>query len=128
MALILTIKSVQLKDSAGQWFTVIEPDHQVDLATQEPGLSFFNEGRVPAGDYVNVKIAVTGLRPEDGARQSTLAAAKDFAAPLAVRKNSFIGIWFKFDDLSRPASVHEASITIDDKTTLLTAESLKLDI
>jgi len=55
----VTIQSVELKNTAAQWVTVIQPDKEVDLANQESTITFFNNtGRVPAGRYVNFRIKI----------------------------------------------------------------------
>ncbi len=55
----VTIRSVELKNTAAQWVTVIEPDKQVDLVNQESTIYFFNNtNRVPPGKYVNFRVKI----------------------------------------------------------------------
>lgn len=59
---VVTIRSLELKDSRGQWVTILEPDRMVDLVKERPQISYYNnEGRIPAGRYVNfrLKLATT---------------------------------------------------------------------
>ena len=51
---------MELKRADGSWTAVAEPDHPVDLAAEEAGLSFFNnQGRVPEGGYVNFRVTLS---------------------------------------------------------------------
>ncbi len=111
---IITIKSVQLKSDQGNWLTVIEPDRQVDLLNEEAGLSFFNNGRVPPGSYINFKI-VYFTDSQD--KTTEVSAAEDLRDPLLVKNGSFIGAWFKLDHRRLPLTdIQEVSITLDDST------------
>jgi hypothetical protein len=57
---VITIAKVELKNADGGWITVLEPDKEVDLMNAEPTLSFFNnQGKVPAGKYVNFRITLS---------------------------------------------------------------------
>jgi hypothetical protein len=88
---VITIKSVELKDCAGRWVLVIEPDKQVDLEKEEPGLSFFNNGRVSEGSYVNFRLKLLDPSTRE------ISARQDFQKPLEVRRGSFISVWFSLD-------------------------------
>lgn len=105
---MITIKSVELKDSQGLWVTVIEPDKQVDLAAEEPSVSFFNNGRVVPGNYVNFRIVFLDERGE-----RKLSAVQDAQKPLALKKGSFVNVNFKLE-LSGQAKARQAEITVDE--------------
>ena len=55
----VTIKKVQLKNRNGDWVTLAEPNKTIDLRGDEPVAEFVNKNRVPAGEYVNVKITLS---------------------------------------------------------------------
>ena len=48
-----------LKNNAGEWITVVEPDKQVDLFSDQGKVTFFNQGRIPEGDYLNFKLVIS---------------------------------------------------------------------
>lgn len=56
----ITILKVELKNEAGEWVKIIEPDRRVDLAQEEAMVAFFNnDGRVPFGSYVNFRVTIS---------------------------------------------------------------------
>ena len=114
---VITIKSVELKNNAGEWFTVIEPDRRVELAKEEPGLSFFNNGRVPEGAYVNFRLTLSG----SGVRE--ISAYRDFQKPLALRKGSFVGVWVSLD-VKEAICLSKLSVVVDEDTRNLAAVDL----
>ena len=140
---VITIETVALKNGEGKWVTVANPDHEVDLVTQEAGLSFFNNGRVPAGRYVNFRILISKrfkvldsksspvqAHFEDGEEGSSIEirGAKDFEESFLVNRSSFIGVWFKIDlhgtiqkrgssvYFAPPHKIEEVTVTIDEHT------------
>lgn len=148
---VITIKSVQLKSDKGQWITVIEPDHEVDIVKEEPGLSFFNRGRVPEGKYTNFKLTLleavkvtdaggrfcTAVRPTGGAPGAIeISGAKDFEEPIRLKKGSFIGVWFSVDlkgtiegNLFRvPEKVSGLTITVDENSRNLSPEGVQVKL
>jgi len=56
---------------------------------------FFNNGRIPSGEYSNVRVHFTA--EEEARKAMTLERAEDYAPPLQVKKGSFIGVTFSFD-------------------------------
>ena len=128
-ACIITIKSVQLQKDSGEWITVIEPDHQVDLANQEPKISFFNDARrVPEGRYSNFKI-LFNLKGSENEIQ--LYGGNDFKEALEVRKRSFVSVWFKLDltDVPNgllPKKVEQAAVIVDEQTAVISGENIKM--
>ncbi len=57
---VITIVKVELKSIDGPWITILEPDKEVDLVNAEPTISFFNnQGKVPAGKYVNFRVTLS---------------------------------------------------------------------
>ncbi len=84
----VTIQKVELKNEAGKWATVIEPDKKVDLAQSEPSVSFFNNGRVLPGRYVNVRVRLD---------RGVLVRSEDYDKPLNIKKGSFVNVAFSFD-------------------------------
>ena len=136
---VITIKEVQLKKDSGEWITVIEPDHQVDLVNQEPMISFFNNGRrVPPGDYSNFKILLLrtikiknaqhfSLVYESPNDEIAISGSEDFLQPLKVKRGSFISVRFVLDlsgtivDTAArtyflpPKKVKGATVAVDDQ-------------
>ncbi len=111
---IMTIQSVELKNEKGEWLTVLEPDRQVDLAQEEPRVSFFNNGRVPPGNYLNFRLTVFGRYP---GRTIEVFGKEDLKAPLVVKRGSFVGVHFKLDECGfPPKEIRELSVTVDEVT------------
>lgn len=106
----VTIQKVELKNAAGEWVTVIEPDKKVDLAQDEPSVSFFNNGRVEPGRYVNVRVRLD---------RGVLVRSEDYEAPLSIKKGSFVNVMFGFDftkqakDLSQD-NFKQIHVTVDE--------------
>ena len=117
---VITIKSVELKNAVGEWLTVIEPDRRVDIAKEEPGLSFFNNGRVPAGEYVNFRLNLSDSSITE------VTGSSDFQKPLTLKKGSFVGVWFSLD-LKDPARISELSVTVDEDTRNLEASDVRVN-
>lgn len=55
----ITIRKVELRSTDGTWVTVVEPDRVIDLINEEPVVSFFNNGRIPEGSYVNFRLVLS---------------------------------------------------------------------
>lgn len=106
----VTIQKVELKDEAGRWMTVIEPDKKVDLAQSEPSVSFFNNGRVVPGRYVNVRVQLD---------RGVLVRSEDYEVPLSIKKGTFVNITFGFD-FAKPArglsrdNFKQIHVTVDE--------------
>ena len=90
----VTIDKVELKKADGEWFTVIEPDRKINLASEEAIVSFFNNGRIPPGDYSNVRVSLT--RWKEGAKRVFLERKTDYAQMIAVKNGSFVNVSFNF--------------------------------
>jgi hypothetical protein len=56
---VVTVKKVELKNTAGDWFVLSDSDAKLDLAAKDPGLDLVNNGRLPAGDYVSCKLTLS---------------------------------------------------------------------
>ncbi len=54
-----TVKRVDLKNDQGEWITVIEPDKAIDIENDPLSISFFNSGRIPAGNYENFRVVLS---------------------------------------------------------------------
>jgi hypothetical protein len=106
---VITIKSVELKNTQGQWLTVIEPDKQVDLATEEPFISFFNNGRIPSGEYVNFRVSFL----DKANKERSLSAIRDWDQPVVVKKGAFVSVEFEIERAQK-ARVSYAALTVDD--------------
>ncbi len=119
---VITIKSVELKNDKGQWLTIIEPDKQVDITKEESGLSFFNNNRVPPGNYVNFRIVVFERSPKE---TMEVHGIKDFMPSLEVKRGSFIGVWFQFDLRLLPAKeIRQVTVTLDEKTVVYSGDEI----
>lgn len=58
----VTVKAVQLKNSAGQWVTIAAPYQEVDIASASAGqsvASLFSDTVIPAGIYVNFRVVLS---------------------------------------------------------------------
>lgn len=58
---IVTVKKVELKDASGVWVALAEPNAPIDLLAEEQPIIFrmTNDGRVPSGTYVGVRITLS---------------------------------------------------------------------
>ena len=135
---IITIQSVQLLAADGRWVTVIEPDRQVDLLKEEPSVSFFNNGRVEPGEYMNVKIVLSGrVKEVDSSgvsRYTELRGSLDrveifktdcFEKPLVIKKGSFAGVWFTFDKIP-PSGISEVALAVDQTQTRVSGNEITI--
>ena len=95
LSFFITIDSVELKNEAGDWITVIRPDKRLDLASEEPAVRFFNNGRIPPGDYANVRVHFTA--EEEPTRKMTLERKSDYSPPVSIGPGTFVGVSFAFD-------------------------------
>lgn len=123
---IITIESVQLKKDSGEWITVIEPDHQVDLANQDPTVSFFNNGRrVPPGNYENFRIIFNG---KDNAGRVQIFSGEDFSKTLKVQVRSFVSASFELNLAGslRDSNVKNATVVVDNQTLEISGQSLRM--
>lgn len=111
---VITIENVQLKDSSGNWLSIIRPDKQVDLTKTEAAVSFFNNtGRVPPDSYDNFRVDF--LRP-DG-QKVRLSSSIALERPLWVKKGSFIRVWFELEaKTGQELQAKKASVTVDGQT------------
>ena len=123
---VITIKSVQLEKALGEWVTVIEPDHVVDLAIQEATVSFFNNGRrVPPGDYRNFKIIFDN---HDTGEKIEIRGLGNFSEPLKVEARSFIRVAFELNlaGTLRDSRVENATVVVDDRTLSIPGKELRM--
>ncbi len=116
LALFITIDQVELKNKAGEWVTVVRPDRRLDLTQEEPAVRFFNNGRIPPGEYTNVRVRFT---PDEAPRkQLNLERLEDYAPSLPVKKGDFIGVSFSFDwREAKPlstGSIKEVKLIVDE--------------
>ena len=125
LACFITLDQVELKNAEGQWVTVIRPDRKIDLSQEEPAVRFFNNGRIPAGSYSNVRVHFT---PEDQ-KQLILERLSDYEPALPVKKGTFIGISFAFD-WQAPAlsekTIKEVKLTVDQDERIDGSDKIKL--
>lgn len=118
---VITIKSVQLEKDSGEWITVVEPDHKVDLAEQEPRVSFFNNGRrVPVGSYRNFKVIFYN---KSSGQEIQIYGNKNFLEPLKVKTGSFISVWF---DLNLCDKVEQATVVVDDQKVTILGQNIRM--
>lgn len=147
---VVTIENIQLKTSEGRWLTVIDPDHPVDIVKEEPGLSFFNNGRVPAGRYSNFKLTLSDdvkaldaehrrcqvLGTKTGHDGIQIMASKDLDRPLVVQKGSFVAVWFTLDlthtveglRFTVPEKVSALTMTVDGDTRNLGTDEVRVEL
>lgn len=128
LSFFITIDEVQLKDANGRWITVIRPDRRLDLTQEEPVVRFFNNGRVPAGNYENVRVSFTS--EEGGKKKWALQRREDYAPALPVKKGAFIGVAFSFDRLDEKHvsadAVKEVRLVVDQDERVDTGKDIKL--
>ncbi len=98
------VESVDLKDSEGNWRRVSQPDTVIPFEEKEAAVSFFNNGRVPPGEYVNFRVGLLCTAAEASAslekhhaRVFRVTGKSDWSA-LEIRKGSFVRIEFLFDN------------------------------
>ena len=106
------ISRFELKEKSGGWVTVIEPDRRVDFSRESAEMSFFNNGRVPPGEYVNFRISFyekTKIPGLSEARSVELAA--DFS-PLEIKKGSFVYAAL----VPKPDGAGELQLTVDEQS------------
>ena len=105
----ITLQKLELKKDTGEWVTVIEPDHKIDLAAVEPTLSFFNNGRVPEGGFVNFKVTFN-----DHGKTRQLFRKQDVTNMLIIKKGSYVRAAFLLDTTEIPGKVKELRLTVDE--------------
>ncbi len=123
------VDEIALQNSLGVWEVIAHPDHPMDVASQEFGVSFFNQGRVPSGEYRNARLVASPLGDHTNPiRRLRMALKQDLAKPFTVRKNSFISVWFHLNpvDIDRALSIRDASITVDDFTQRFASEEIEM--
>jgi hypothetical protein len=115
----ITIQKVSLSNASGQWKTVVQPDKLVDLDKDEPGLSFFNNGRVDPGKYLNFEVVF--VRTSEGASKR-ITSRRPLAPPFEVKRGSFIGVWFQLSESD--LSVEKLEVVVDEAARIFGAEDL----
>jgi len=104
----ITIQKVELKRNSGEWVSILEPDHRVDLRTTKAAVSFFNNGRVPHDQFKNFKIAY-----EDHGQSREMSRKKDLEEPFEVKKGSFVNVSFDLDLDS--GKIKQTDLVVDQK-------------
>ncbi len=119
----VTIEKVELKNTTGEWVTVIEPDKKVDLSQGEAAVSFFNNGRVHPGKYINVRVRLD---------KGLVSRAADYSPPLDIKKGSFVNVSFEFDLNNKEErklvaeNFKQIQLTVDDDERLDGADKIKI--
>ncbi len=122
---VIIIKGVYLKNDAGEWIKVIEPDRKVDLSREEAVVTFFNNaGRVPAGSYKNFRVDFFSAGDSNSVRK--LLSKDDFERVVAVGKGSFIRVAFDLK-LEQSLAVEKADLTVGEDERKLLGNSLILE-
>ena len=104
----ITIQKLELKNDRGEWLTILEPDHRVDLNNTEAAVSFFNNGRVPPGSFKNFRITY-----EDHGKSAEMSRKTDWTPPFQVKNGSFVNVSFKLDLDSK--KVKETHLVVDQE-------------
>lgn len=150
-ACVITLAKVELKHADGRWVTVLEPDHPVDIVREEPSFALFNDGRVPAGAYVNFRITLTDrvkITTDEGVvfrqalsrpgRGPEITASGDLAQPVRVGRGSFIGGRFGLDlrasiggeveapVFTPPKTVEWAELTVDEDARRFSGDGIRI--
>ena len=130
----IILQKVELKNSAGEWIDVAEPDTPVSADSKEAGTSFFNNGRIPDGSYINFRLIVQEGRGEAEKGKEfpsgssslpkaiyEITGSEDFSPPISILRKTFISVWFSLvaeagKDL--PADIQEVELNIDQSTTI----------
>ena len=116
---VITVKKVELKDSKGEWMTLIEPDRSVDPCQGELGLTFVNGGRVAEGEYLNFRMTLSEFADRRSKEEDHLILLRsDLVRPLSIRRGSFIGVWFHLSWKGSVAQseLKDAEVTVDQTT------------
>jgi hypothetical protein len=125
LALVITLDQVELKNAKGEWVSVVRPDKIVDLSKEEPAVRFFNNGRIPAGAYSNVRVHFT----ENGKRW-TLERAADYEPALPIKKGTFVGVSFAFEPPSPETvsgdAIKEVTLTVDQQQRVDGSDNIKI--
>ena len=91
-------------------------------------IRFFNNGRIPAGEYTNVRVRFTA--EEDGEKEMTLERTEDYSPPLTVKKGTFVGVTFSFDwkagERLSERSVKEVKLVADQDERIDGGDKIKL--
>ena len=104
----ITIQKLELKNNGGEWVSILEPDHKVDLVSTEASVSFFNNGRVPAERFKNFRLSF-----DDHGKSVMMSRAKDLETPFQVKKGSFVNVSFELDLETK--KVKETRLTVDEQ-------------
>ena len=125
----ITIDRVELKNASGEWVTVIRPDRRVDLTQQEAVVRFFNNGRIPAGRYTNVRVSLT---EEEGTKKKRIfERSSDYSPSVLIQKGAFVGVSFSFSfgvDAQKPFSaetVKEVRLVVDQDERIDGSDKIK---
>ena len=102
----ITLQKLELKKDSGEWVDIIEPDHKVDLGNTEASISFFNNGRVPAGHFKNFRLSF-----EDHGKNREMTRRQDLDELFIVKKGSFVNVSFELDLDSQ--KIQETRLTVD---------------
>ena len=120
---VITVETVSLKNEAGKWVKIIEPDRRVDLSKEEPALNFFNNGgRIPAGNYVNFRVDFL----DGDSNLKRFSSRRDFEKGVPVHKGSFVRVAFGLD-LGPKIGVDKAELAVDDDARDFSSEALSLE-
>jgi hypothetical protein len=104
----ITLDKLELKKDSGEWLDIIEPNHPVDLMNMEATISFFNNGRVPAGAFKNFRITF-----EDHGQKKKIFRKEDLNTLFEVKQGSFVNISFQLDLGSK--KVKETRLAVDQQ-------------
>ena len=124
---VITIQKLELKEHGGDWVKIIEPDHNIDLMTDDAMVSFFNDGRVPEADFDNFRLTFN-----DHGQEREISRRSNYDRPVPVRKGSFIHVSFTLEFEGAPervvvrsGRVKELRLTIDDVIRIEDERTLK---
>ena len=56
---LVTVKKILLKNSEGNWFTLLNEDRKLDLSQENPSVEVINKKIIPPGEYLNCKIVIS---------------------------------------------------------------------
>ena len=115
----ITLQKLELKKDSGEWVDIIEPDHKVDLNSTEAAISFFNNGRVPVGQFKNFRLSF-----EDHGKDREMSRRQDMDAPFQVKKGSFINVSFELDLDSQ--NVKGTRLTVDSQEFADTGDHIEM--
>ena len=56
---VITIKKIELKNTAGDWLVLTDKEQKLNLFSQDPAITVVNKGKIAPGTYINCRITLS---------------------------------------------------------------------